>query len=287
MSQASQGVWMHSIEPDSLIKEPRISFTIRPMVAATKAEHAPIPRIKRPEPFAPPIARGTHDRILFITDSILASTPQSIFNDIRGHRCIKKVNYELTGVFGFEPEFQYTNVVIISCGLNDLARYQKTPEVLADLVVNRLKQCLAKHSHTDFIFTAIVHTKFAWLNKAIDTFNSIMFDLSLNHKNFTVFDSHAVILNDRISTHITNVIDPNGNGCHLTLAAKKLITSQLVRAVELVATTKRRARLPSHFRGWFWPLREEFVRLCRGVSGRQHQPDAQRGRRSGATRGVW
>ena len=185
--------------------------------------------------------------------------------------------------FNYEPEFLYTSQVIISCGLNDLSRYQRTPEVLADLVVHRLEQCLAKHPKTDFIFTAIVHTKFDWLNKAIDKFNSIMFDLSVNHKNFTVFDSHAVLLHNRISDRVENVIDPRGNGCHLTLAAKKLITNQLVRAVELVATTKRGARLPPHFRGWFWPLRDEFVRLCRGVSGGQCPPDIQRDSRLSRT----
>jgi hypothetical protein len=255
-----------------------------------KGEAAPIPPIRRPEPFTHPMARGSHDRILFLTDSILASTPLSIFNQVKGHRCIKKINYELKDIFTHEPEFQYTSQVIISCGLNDLSRYQKTPEVLADLVVHRLEQCLAKHPKTDFIFTAIVHTKFDWINKAIDKFNSIMFDVSLNHSNFTVFDSHAVLLHNTISDRVENIIDPRGNGCHLTLAAKRLITSQLVRAVELVATTKRGARLPSHFRGWFWPLRDEFMRLWRGVSGGQSPPNIQRDSRLGrvdCTRGVW
>ena len=98
---------------------------------------------------------------IFITDPVfnLKNTPEAIINRLGGgnqYRCIKKVNYQHADIFNFEPEFKYSDLVIISCGVNDLARYGKRPEVLADLVTRRLKKCCSKHRSTNFVFTSIL-----------------------------------------------------------------------------------------------------------------------------------
>ena len=90
-------------------------------------------------------------------------------------------------MFNFEPEFKYTDVVVISCGVNDLSRYGRRSEVLADLVTRRLKETCAKHKKTTFVFTSLLSTSFGWLNRAIGSFNTIMFELAATVPNLKFF----------------------------------------------------------------------------------------------------
>ena len=151
MDADSQSVWGHSLVVDRSVSAARVSFTFRLMLDPGTVQRPippPVPPIKPPEPVKPRIAAGTHKRILFLTDSVLKDTPEYIFNRIGGgnsYRCVKKVNYELTNVFNFGPEFNYTDVVVMSCGVNDLSRYGRRSEVLADLVTRRLKKTCVKH----------------------------------------------------------------------------------------------------------------------------------------------
>ena len=168
MDADSQSVWRHSLVVDRSVTAPRVSFTFRHMLDPGTTQRpipSPVPPIKPPEPVKPRIAVGTHKRLLFLTDSVLKDTPEFIFNRIGGgtYRCVKKVNYELNNVFNFEPEFTYTDVVVISCGVNDLSRYGRRSEVLADLVTRRLKKTCAKHKNTTFVFTSLLSTSFGWL----------------------------------------------------------------------------------------------------------------------------
>ena len=65
-------------------------------------------------------------RVLLVQDSMYHDTPESLFEQVPGYTCVKRVNYELANLFGFEPEFKYSKAVVISGGINDLARYGKT-----------------------------------------------------------------------------------------------------------------------------------------------------------------
>ena len=179
MDASSQSKWSHCLTLDHSITQSRISFTFRRMCGPPEHGHPSqtpptIPPIKEPEPVSPRVDSGSHRRILFLTDSVLKDTPDYIFNRVGGndqYRCVKKVNYELANIFNFDPEFAYSDIVVISCGVNDLARYGRRSEVLADLVVNRLRKCCMKYKHTNFIFTALASTRYGWLNRAIGSFN--------------------------------------------------------------------------------------------------------------------
>ena len=119
MNQETQAVWAHCIEQDSSVTLPRVSFTLRWLdPSRTPPPKLPVPPIKKPQPVLPSISRGSHHRILFLTDSIHTATPTSLFNRIPGHRVVKKKNYQLVDIFGFEPEFGYSSIVLISCGVN-------------------------------------------------------------------------------------------------------------------------------------------------------------------------
>ena len=59
-------------------------------------------------------------RTLLPTDSVLSKTHErSLQNFSRNEFCIKKTMYNLSDIDGFEPEFQYTNTIVIAAGIND------------------------------------------------------------------------------------------------------------------------------------------------------------------------
>ena len=85
-------------------------------------------------------------------------------------------------------------MVVISCGLNDLSRYNKRAHALADLVTRRFNECCRKNPNTTFVFNSILLTSYDWLNEEITEFNRIMFELSFQHSNMILFDSHEILL---------------------------------------------------------------------------------------------
>ena len=104
-----------------------------------------------------------------------------------------------------------------------------------------------------------VHNKHGWLNREIDQFNRFMYDLSLTVPNLAFFDSHAVLMNDRISQRLGGVIDlEDRRGVHITWQARKLVTDQLVNAVELTSILSGGRRVVGRLSHWVWPLRPVF-----------------------------
>ena len=222
------------------------------------------PPVTHPDTYRSPnaVPAGTHDRCLLLTDSILSPTPVSIFNRVKNLRCIKKDNKRLVDIFNFEPEFSICNTVIISAGVNDLSCYGLRASVLADMVCDRLRRTCRKHPKTKFIFNTIlnVHNKYDWLNHEINLFNSYMNELSLSIPNMALFDSHALLMNDRISQSLGGVIDlREQRGIHVTWHARKLITDNLVNALELTWHLNNDKPVSGKLSNWVWPIRQEFV----------------------------
>ena len=260
MSQSSQATWTHGIERDPNIFAPRISFTFRELqTLPNRPEKKQVPPIHEPEPVKPFINAGTHRRILFLSDSILRHTPDHIFSGRLPHyRVVKKTNFELSDVFGFEPEFKYSDIVVISSGINDLARYGKRAHVLADLVTKRLSACCLQNPHTTFIFSALLHTKFAWLNKACSDFNDMMFELATSVPNLSFFDAHEVLTSAISSAPLPfRVINPDDDGIHITFKARRVVTDQLANGVEYIASKREGVQI-SRLQGWHWPLRAQY-----------------------------
>ena len=59
--------------------------------------------------------------------------------------------YNLSDIDGFEPEFQYTNTVVIAAGINDLSRQYHTPEQVCDILLPRLKRYSRLYPNTMFM----------------------------------------------------------------------------------------------------------------------------------------
>ena len=266
MSRESQSVWLHSIVKDPSVIEPRVSFTFRRLKPHVSADKPVIPAIAPPKPPKLPKSIETgrgHNRILLLTDSIIASTPEFLFDSEENHKCIKNINYELVNVFNFEPEFGYTNYVIISGGVNDLSRHGLNAHTLADMVCKRLQNTCKKYKNTVFIFNSLLLTKLDWVNTEILEFNRIMFELSIDIPNLYFFDSHDILMNGKLKSVIEeNRNDRRGNGIHITLEAKKLVTRQLVNGVAYLQVVRIGGRVMDslRLRSWYWPLRNSFLR---------------------------
>ena len=259
MSRSSQATWKHCIKPDASIEEPRVSFTFRRLLPESDIPTPPrAPPITHPDEYrskkSPPHA--THHGILLLTDSILSPTPEHIFDKIKDHRCIKKVNKRLVDIFGFEPEFRYRKTVVISCGVNDLSCYGLRAHSLADIVCARLAASCRQHHGTTFIYNSMLYTGHGWLNDEIEEFNRIMFELSLEVPNLFFFDSSSVIEQSPLKHRWSDVIErSDSRRIHITLAARRLITDQLVNGVDYVC----RGRDALELRSWNWPLRPHFA----------------------------
>ena len=173
-------------------------------------------------------------------------------------------------MFGFEPQFAYSDIVVISCGVNDLSRYGRRAHVLADLVTTRLETCCKKYRSTTFVFSSILSTGRGGLNAAVGEFNKVMFELCTRVPNMAFFDSHSVVLSNGMSSPSSRVkvIRPDGDGIHISFDARRLITDQLVNGVELLARRREGLTASGRLQGWQWPLRPSYSHMARSMPAR-------------------
>ena len=253
MSAQSQSTWKHSIERDPSITQPRLSLTFRRLRRVDSVPKHIIPPIAPPKTPQPAV-NSPQPRILLLTDSLLSNTP--LFDNVKDFKSTKKINYKLCDIFNFEAEFEHSDFVIISCGINDLSRYNFTAHTLADVIYKRLKTCCMKNNNTVFIFNSLLLTQFNWLNAEVAEFNRIMFNLSRSQPNMWFLDTHSALMN----SSLRHALDPRGNGIHLTLDAKNLASRELVIGVAHFVyhhSSKRVAGFRP--RNWQWPLREAYA----------------------------
>ena len=125
-------------------------------------------------------------RTLLLTDSVLSKIQErSLQNFSRNEFCIKKTMYNLSDIDGFEPEFQYTNTVVIAAGINDLSRLYHTPEQVCDILLPRLKRYSRMYPNTMFINCTVVRVadRNSGMIKYVDVLNDYMRNFALKHEN--------------------------------------------------------------------------------------------------------
>ena len=257
MSRQSQDFWEHSIPPSSEPCGPRVSLTFRRLVDRQANSPQEVPPIHTPvrSSTSPPTAKQTElKRVLILTDSIISTFPTDIFPD--NLCCIKKLNFKLCDIDKYESEFMYTDYVIISCGVNDLSRFDHTADSLIHETRHKLKYFCNKYPKTNFIFNSLLHTKIDWLNREIDIFNAATFQLSLDVRhesdNFWFFDSHHIAQCGHERREY-RVLDPR-HSVHITENAKRDISFVLRTCIVFISTRDRRTS--TH-----WPLRAHFRRM--------------------------
>ena len=256
MSTDSQKHWRHGIEIDSLVNEPRISFTFRKLVESEPPSRPRAPPIRKP-------CNGSqsHKRILFLTDSILSGISDRDFHTLKDYRCVKKVAPQLTKICDYEDDFNVSDIVVISSGINDLSCYNFTAESLADHVRPILKRYCKSARNTTFVFNSLLHTRHRWLNKEVDIFNKLMLELSCQIENLKFFDSHDVLKGSSLARNVDNVLPlRDTRGVHISSRAVNLVRNELLKAIELLDSRWKTLPRSSHLRGWTWPLAVSRVR---------------------------
>ena len=124
-------------------------------------------------------------RTLLLTDLVLSKTQEcSLQNFSRNEFCIKKTMYNLSDINGFEPEFQYTNTVVIAAGINDLSRLYHTPEQVCDILLPRLKRYSRMYPNTMFIICTVLRVadRNSGMNKYVDVLNDYVRNFALKRK---------------------------------------------------------------------------------------------------------
>ena len=255
MSAKSQAHWTHGIDPQPDVTR---HLTNAPAPARPKpnpvrkpAAH-PAEEILKP-PCAPP-GQCSKDskRLLFLTDSILNGFQPHMFKELTDHTCIKKTNYDLVNIVNFQDEFKYSDIVLISGGVNDLARNGHSAESLADFVLSRLEQFSKKFPDTKFVINSIILTKLKHINEHILRFNRYMRNFCLRHENIIFFDSHDFMVNNRHKVDGLVYDKHDRSGIHITYLARRHIGLALVQYIKRTCTSihARYCASPVQRRSW-------------------------------------
>ena len=182
-------------------------------------------------------------RVLFLTDSIHSRFPTHIFpNEVV---CVRKINFQLCDIEKFKDMFHRVDLVFVSCGINDLSRYEKSGQYLADFICEKLTEFTRLYPDTFFVFNSILNTDYEWLIDDIEFVNERVFLHSVHLENLWFFDSHHVFNGVNF-----DVID-RAHGIHITHMAKRHVTP-IIRTCLLDLLTGS-PLTPSH-----WPLRPHF-----------------------------
>ena len=162
----------------------------------------------------------------------------------------------------YEPEFEYRNVVVFSCGINDMSCYGLREHILADIIWPKIAETAkSTETNTTFVFNSILYTRHPWFNSEMDVLNRTMCELSLQTRIlFLFFDSSAVISYHPISKRLHNVIEPKyPRKLHITDAACVIIADSLSKGLAILCRRAIIKLLPSGLRNWCWPLRRKYI----------------------------
>ena len=264
MTPSSQSNWKHGIVKDPQVTDCRISLTFRwlapPAEDGAVSSRAPVPRIAQPG-----TSTSQPARVLFLTDSVHSTTPDFVFDSIPNHICIKQVEYQLENIDKYSSQFEYTDIVVISMGINDISRYGHNATSLFDIISLKMNYYARKYYKTKFIFNSLLLTRdFEWCNVEVKRFNSEMFGLAKNIRNLSFFDSHGLLLelpplsgnrcfyesgNRSRLTDKSMRDSQSNNGIHICLQIRKLVMGELVKSVGYLTGSR-----PDKFRnsGWLY-----------------------------------
>ena len=163
-------------------------------------------------------------RTLFLTGSILKGVNQNALRTRRTERLVKKIMYYLTDISNYEPEFGYSDTVIISAGINDLTKKRMLPEYVCDIVVPYFRKISTKYPNTRFIVNSTILSISRQLNGFILTLNKYIEESLSKLPNFHFFNSHRVMCKyDNKGHKVYTDMDRFGVGVHISDRAVRYI----------------------------------------------------------------
>lgn len=192
-------------------------------------------------------------RVLFLTDSVHASFNTKLLGN--NVYCVRKINMLLTDTSTFEHEFKYSDIVVISCGVNDLSRNGYSASALASEMRDQVYSWCRRYPDKEFIFNSIfnISRNVQWsdlINQNIDSFNRFIFEVSLNIGNLWFLDTQCAIYERRLQG-----LNPHGNGVHITFSTARALGSVLQGCILNFFCAG--SGVPAEA----WPLRPQFRRI--------------------------
>ena len=225
MTRASQDVYDHSIPPEQEAVGPRISITLRHLLPPGTRHPQHKPADKRVKP----------TQVLVLSDSRNTSFDCSTFK--QPIYCFKEKLYCLSDIGEHAELIDKADVVLISCGINDLAVRNRNPREVFESFRNSFYSIKKRSPNKRIIFEAIAPVsmtadRYNVINPAINYLNSNLFELALREPGFKLFDNSRFGL-----AHLTR------DGVHLTQLGKDIVSRNWVHCV-LIILGKRPGPLP-------------------------------------------
>ena len=162
-------------------------------------------------------------RTLFLTDSMLSSIPSSSLSANKKDKCVKKTLYCLSEFSNYEAEFEYSQRVIISCGINDITRRYLSPETISDNVLSQIKRFSHLYPNTEFIFNTVLLTTCEQTNNYVLSLNTYLARGIRDLPNVYFFDSHSILFKSRIRS-----VYVDRKGIHISRESVNHIKNELI-----------------------------------------------------------
>ena len=129
--------------------------------------------------------------------------------------------YYLADFSNYEPEFEYSDKVIISSGINDITRRYLSPEMVSDVVLPQITKYSRLYPNTKFVFNTTLLATSKLTNSYVISLNKYLAEGIKHLPNVFIFDSHAILLKSRLHS-----VCSDRNGIHITREAANLIKNE-------------------------------------------------------------
>ena len=134
--------------------------------------------------------------------------------------------YYVTDFSNFEPEFGYSDKIVISAGINDLTRKRLTPEQICDVILPQLRKFNALYPNSKFIINSVILTSDRQINRYIFDLNKYLIEGIDRLQNVYFFSSHSLL----DSLHSNKYIHTDrGIGIHIASYAVEYIKTHFVK----------------------------------------------------------
>ena len=178
--------------------------------------------------------------ILFLTDSLLSTISSSKFRN--GMRCSKRVLSKFIDIRKYLPEFTNMDFIIIAAGINDILKFNVSPEFLMKFSYDFYEECSRICPGTKFIFSSLLPTNIEWANDVAEKYNCYIFELSLRFPNVIFFDNYQLQGRSVLTE----------DGIHITERGVCFVAKTLVKAPTNLVRCYNDPNSP-------WPLRSSFA----------------------------
>ena len=134
--------------------------------------------------------------------------------------------YYITDFSNYEAEFEYTDKVILSAGINDITRRYMTPESICDVIIPQLRRFSARYPDTTFIFNTVLLTSSPQTNDYVHRPNRYVSEAIETLPSAILFNSHNMMR--QFTSNIKSSVYVDKNGIHLRRDVIKYLKDNLV-----------------------------------------------------------